>query len=57
MAWDYFMFSYYSNGLNLKDILLLKKGQETITRAKTKNTAKNEVRLDVNLNPIPVGHH
>ena len=50
MAPDYFMFSYYRNGLNLKDILLLKKVQETITRAKTKNTAKKEVRLDVNLN-------
>ena len=44
-ARDYFMFSYYSNGLNLKDILLLEKGQETFTRAKSRNTAKKEVKM------------
>ena len=42
---DYFMFSYYSNGLNLNYILLLEKGQETFTRAKSRNTAKKEVKM------------
>ena len=50
MARDYFMFSYYANGMNLKDIIKLKKGQKEYIRSKTEHTSKFEKRLDINYN-------
>ena len=50
MARDYFLFSYYANGMNLKDIAKLKKGQTHWVRSKTEFTSKNEKRLDIDFN-------
>ena len=50
MSRDYFMFSYYANGMNLKDIIKLKKGQKEYIRSKTEHTSKFEKRLDINYN-------
>ena len=50
MARDYFMFSYYANGMNLKDLIKLKKGQKEYIRSKTEHTSKFEKRLDINYN-------
>ena len=50
MARDYFLFSFYARGLNLKDIALLKKGQESFVREKTKTTTKNEVVINIKYN-------
>ena len=50
MARDYFMFSYYANGMNLKDMIKLKKGQKEYIRSKTEHTSKFEKRLDINYN-------
>ena len=50
MARDYFMFSYYANGMNLKDIAKLKEGQSHWVRSKTEFTSKNEKRLDIDFN-------
>lgn len=50
MARDYFMFSYYANGMNLKDIAKLKVGQTEWVRSKTEHTSKEEKRLDIEFN-------
>ena len=50
MARDYFMFSYYANGMNLKDIAKLKTGQTEWVRSKTEFTSKEEKRLDIDFN-------
>lgn len=50
MGRDYFIFSYYANGMNLKDIAKLKKGQTHWVRSKTEFTSKNEKRLDIDFN-------
>ncbi len=50
MARDYFMFSYYANGMNLKDIAKLKVGQTEWVRSKTEFTAKQEKRLEIEFN-------
>lgn len=60
MARDYFMFSYYANGMNLKDIIKLKKGQKEYIRSKTEHTSKFEKRLDINYNQTQeeiIGRH
>ncbi len=49
-ARDYFMFSYFAGGMNLKDIVLLEKNQLDFTRAKTKFTSKTENRIELDLN-------
>ena len=49
-ARDYFMFSFFAGGMNLKDIALLKKDQLDFTRAKTKFTSKTENRIKLDLN-------
>ena len=50
MARDYWMFSYYARGMNLKDIALITKGQKEWIRAKTKFTTKRVIRIDFRLN-------
>tara|TARA_B100001057_G_scaffold309742_1_gene309787 strand:- start:3739 stop:4998 length:1260 start_codon:yes stop_codon:yes gene_type:complete len=50
MARDYFLFSYYANGMNLKDIAKLKQGQTEWVRSKTEFTSKNEKRLSIDFN-------
>lgn len=50
MARDYFLFSFYARGMNLKDIALLKKGQKDYVREKTKTTTKNEVVIKIKYN-------
>ena len=50
MGRDYFIFSYYANGMNLKDIAKLKKGQTHWVRSKTEFTSKSEKRLDIDFN-------
>jgi len=52
MARDYFMFSYYANGMNLKDIAKLKKNQTEYVRSKTEFTSKKEKRISLDLNEI-----
>jgi site-specific recombinase XerD len=52
MARDYFMFSYYANGMNLKDIAKLKTGQTEWIRSKTEFTLKEEKRLDIEFNDV-----
>ena len=50
MARDYFLFSYYANGMNLKDIDKLKEGLTEWVRSKTEFTSKNEKRLSIDFN-------
>ncbi len=52
MARDYFMFSYYANGMNLKDIAKLKKNQTQYVRSKTEFTSKKEKRINLDFNEI-----
>lgn len=56
-ARDFFLFSYFSNGINFKDICLLKFediNDDTITfvRQKTKNTTSNVIKIEFILKPI-----
>ena len=50
MARDYFLFSYFGRGLNLKDIAKLKKGQEYYIRSKTEYTVKQQDEIKIKLN-------
>lgn len=49
-ARDYFMFSYFAGGMNLKDIALLKRDQVDFTRAKTRFTSKKDTKIELTLN-------
>ena len=50
MARDYFLFSYFGRGLNLKDIAKLKKGQDYFIRSKTEYTSKVQDEIKIPLN-------
>ena len=52
MGRDYWIFSYFNRGMNLKDIALLKKGQTEFIRSKTEFTAKKIVPIKLTSNEI-----
>ena len=52
MGRDYWIFSYFNRGMNLKDIALLKKGQTEFIRSKTEFTAKKIVPIKLTSNKI-----
>ena len=49
-ARDYFIFTYFAGGMNLKDIALLEKNQRAYIRSKTKFTQKNQFKIDLEFN-------
>ena len=50
MARDYFLFSYFAGGMNLKDIAKLKKGQGYYIRSKTEYKVKVQDEIKIKLN-------
>ena len=53
-ARDYFLFCFYNGGMNIKDVLHLKKGQKEFKRLKSIRTAKKEVIIPLVFNAITV---
>ena len=51
-ARDYFLFCFYNGGMNIKDVLHLKKGQKEFKRLKSIRTAKKEVIIPLVFNKI-----
>lgn len=51
-ARDYFLFCFYNGGMNIKDVLHLKKGQKEFRRLKSIRTAKKEVIIPLVFNKI-----
>ena len=51
-ARDYFLFCFYNGGMNIKDVLHLKKGQKEFKRLKSIRTAKKEVIIPLVFNEI-----
>ena len=51
-ARDYFIFCFYNGGMNIKDVLHLKKGQKEFKRLKSIRTAKKEVIIPLVFNKI-----
>ena len=51
-ARDYFVFCFYNGGMNIKDVLHLKKGQKEFKRLKSIRTAKKEVIIPLRFNEI-----
>ena len=51
-ARDYFLFSFYNGGMNMKDVVLLKKGQTEFKRQKSIRTAKKEIIVPLKFNNI-----
>jgi len=52
IARDYFLFCFYNGGMNIKDVLHLKKGQKEFKRLKSIRTAKKEVIIPLVFNKI-----
>jgi len=51
-ARDYFLFCFYNGGMNIKDVLHLRKGQKEFKRLKSIRTAKKEVIIPLVFNKI-----
>ena len=51
-ARDYFLFCFYNGGMNIKDVLHLKKGQKEFKRLKSIRTAKKEVIIPLVFNKV-----
>ena len=51
-ARDYFLFCFYNGGMNIKDVVHLKKGQTEFKRQKSIRTAKKEVIIPLKFNKI-----
>jgi len=51
-ARDYFLFCFFNGGMNIKDVLHLKKGQKEFKRLKSIRTAKKEVIIPLVFNKI-----
>ena len=51
-ARDYFLFCFYNGGMNIKDVVLLKKGQTEFKRQKSIRTAKKEIIIPLKFNKI-----
>ena len=51
-ARDYFLFCFYNGGMNIKDVLHLKKGQKEFKRLKSIRTAKKEVIIPLVFNAV-----
>jgi len=50
MARDFWMFSYYARGMNLKDMAKLKIGQKEFIRSKTEFTTKKVIKIPFRIN-------
>ena len=51
-ARDYFLFCFYNGGMNIKDVLHLKKGKKEFKRLKSIRTAKKEVIIPLVFNKV-----